>query len=75
MKPIIKYRGGKSKEITNFIQFVPNDFVRYVEPFAGGAALYFYLGPYLVQTNDIIFLLFASKTSIRVVGNYNEFNE
>ncbi len=25
MKPIIKYRGGKSKEIKNFLQFVPRD--------------------------------------------------
>lgn len=53
MKPIIKYRGGKSKEIANFIQFVPNDYVRYVEPFAGGAALYFYLEPRIAILNDI----------------------
>ena len=26
MKPIIKYRGGKSKEIKNFLQFVPRDY-------------------------------------------------
>ena len=53
MKPIIKYRGGKSKEIANFIQFVPNDYVRYVEPFAGGAALFFYLEPRIAILNDI----------------------
>ena len=41
MKPIIKYRGGKSKEIKNFLQFVPHDYDKYVEPFAGGAALFF----------------------------------
>ena len=39
MKPIIKYRGGKSKEINNFIEFIPNQYDRYIEPFAGGAAL------------------------------------
>jgi len=53
MKPIIKYRGGKSKEIQNFIHFVPNDFDRYVEPFAGGAALFFYLEPHQALINDI----------------------
>ena len=53
MKSIIKYRGGKSKEIQNFIQFIPNDYDRYVEPFAGGAALYFYLEPNLALINDI----------------------
>lgn len=53
MKPIIKYRGGKSKEICNFIQFVPKEFDRYVEPFLGGAALYFYLEPHSALINDI----------------------
>lgn len=53
MKPIIKYRGGKSKEIKNFLQFIPHDYARYVEPFAGGAALYFYLEPQLALINDI----------------------
>ncbi|WP_315256485.1 Dam family site-specific DNA-(adenine-N6)-methyltransferase [Segatella oulorum] len=53
MKPIIKYRGGKSKEIKNFLQFIPHDYDRYVEPFAGGAALYFYLEPQLALINDI----------------------
>lgn len=53
MKPIIKYRGGKSKEIPNFIQFVPSIYDRYVEPFAGGAALFFYLEPHSALINDI----------------------
>ena len=26
MKPIIKYRGGKSKEMKNFLQFIPRDY-------------------------------------------------
>lgn len=53
MKPIIKYRGGKSKEISNFFEFIPNNYDRYVEPFAGGAALYFYLEPNAALINDI----------------------
>ena len=53
MKPIIKYRGGKSKEIKNFLQFIPHDYDKYVEPFAGGAALYFYLEPQQALINDI----------------------
>lgn len=53
MKPIIKYRGGKSKEINNFIEFVPNQYDRYIEPFAGGAALFFYLAPNAALINDI----------------------
>ena len=53
MKPIIKYRGGKSKEINNFIEFIPNQYDRYIEPFAGGAALFFYLAPNAALINDI----------------------
>ena len=45
MKPIVKYPGGKSKEIKNFLQFIPHNYDRYIEPFAGGAALYFYVEP------------------------------
>lgn len=33
MKPIIKYRGGKSKEIPNFINYIPKQFDTYYEPF------------------------------------------
>lgn len=53
MKPIVKYRGGKSKEIENFIQYIPSDYERYIEPFAGGAAVFFYLEPYHAVINDI----------------------
>lgn len=53
MKPIIKYRGGKSKEIKHFIKYVPQSFDRYIEPFLGGGALYFYLEPERAILNDI----------------------
>lgn len=65
MKPIIKYRGGKSKEISNFLQFVPMDFDRYVEPFLGGAALYFYLEPHSALINDINNRLINFYVSVR----------
>ena len=38
MKPMIKYRGGKSKEIPQLIQHVPDFGGRYIEPFFGGGA-------------------------------------
>jgi DNA adenine methylase len=41
LKPICKWSGGKRDEIKLFKQFYPADFTRYVEPFAGGAAVYF----------------------------------
>lgn len=59
MNPMIKYRGGKSKEITHFINNMPNQYERYIEPFFGGGALYFYLQPEQAIINDINFRLFS----------------
>ena len=53
MKPIIKYRGGKSKEIPHIIWHIPRFSGRYVEPFFGGGALFFYLEPRKAIINDI----------------------
>lgn len=53
MKPLIKYRGGKSKEIPNIEKQIPQFNGRYIEPFFGGGALYFYLEPQNAIINDI----------------------
>src|ERR1700677_3672661 len=50
-KPIVKWAGGKSKLVAELLQHVPEPFLnascpespRYIEPFAGGAALFFHL--------------------------------
>ena len=53
MNPVIKYRGGKSKEIPHFLQYIPQDYDRYIEPFLGGGAVYFYLEPQRAIINDV----------------------
>ncbi len=53
MNPMIKYRGGKSKEISHFISNMPEHYNRYIEPFLGGGALYFYLEPQNAIINDV----------------------
>lgn len=53
MKPMLKYRGGKSKEIPNIMWHIPRFSGRYVEPFFGGGALFFYLEPRQAIINDI----------------------
>ncbi len=53
MKPMIKYRGGKSKEIPNIMWHVPRFKGRYVEPFLGGGAVFFHLEPRQAIINDI----------------------
>lgn len=53
MKPVLKYRGGKSKEIPHFIIYIPKNFSRYIEPFFGGGAVYFHLEPEQAIINDV----------------------
>jgi len=53
MKPLVKYRGGKSKEIPYLTQYVPAFTGRYIEPFVGGGALFFHLQPKRAIINDI----------------------
>ncbi|MDR2925538.1 MAG: Dam family site-specific DNA-(adenine-N6)-methyltransferase [Azoarcus sp.] len=52
MNPVLKYRGGKSREIPRFLQYIPDDFDRYIEPFFGGGAVYFYIEPDNAIIND-----------------------
>lgn len=62
MKPLIKYRGGKSKEIPNIEKQIPQFTGRYIEPFFGGGALYFHLEPQKAIINDI---------NSKLIGFYN----
>ena len=41
MNPMIKYRGGKSKEISHFVSNMPSQYNRYIEPFFFFFLLYF----------------------------------
>ena len=52
MNPVLKYRGGKSREIPCFLKYIPKDFGRYIEPFFGGGAVFFYLEPDNAIIND-----------------------
>ena len=52
MNPVLKYRGGKSREIPRFLQYIPDDFNHYIEPFFGGGAVFFYLEPDNAIIND-----------------------
>lgn len=51
-KPMIKWPGGKSSELDQFISYIPS-FRRYIEPFFGGGALYFHITPKEAEINDI----------------------
>ena len=44
MNPIIKWAGGKEKELPYIKENLPDKIDRYIEPFVGGGAVYFDLG-------------------------------
>ena len=41
MSPVVKWAGGKEQELKYILPNVPDIFVRYIEPFVGGGAVYF----------------------------------
>lgn len=53
LKPLIKYRGGKSKEFYLYERFIPRDYDTYFEPFVGGGATFFRLMPTKAIIGDI----------------------
>jgi DNA adenine methylase len=65
MKPLIKYRGGKSKEIPQIIEHIPHFRGRYIEAFFGGGALFFYLEPKKAIINDINSKLMSFYSGIK----------
>lgn len=42
-RPFIKWAGGKQQLLSQFEQYFPRKFGRYIEPFLGGGAVYFHL--------------------------------
>lgn len=68
MNPMLKYRGGKSREIPLFTQYIPHDFDIYIEPFLGGGAVYFHLEPQQAIINDVNAKLVSFYQNVR--SNY-----
>jgi len=65
MKPLIKYRGGKSKEIPHLFKHIPKFNGKYIEPFFGGGAMFFYLEPKRAIINDINSKLMAFYLGVK----------
>ena len=62
MKPLVKYQGGKTRELKIISKMMPKEFNRVVEPFCGGAALSFSVGKpaVLCDTNWDVINLYQS---------------
>lgn len=52
-RPFLKWAGGKSKLISQYIPFFPQDVNTYYEPFLGGGAVFFHLLPKTAVLSDI----------------------
>lgn len=44
-RPFLKWAGGKSRLIGQYIRYFPRNYRNYYEPFLGGGAIFFYLRP------------------------------
>jgi len=45
IRPFLKWAGGKTQLITKLSEYIPLSFKKYIEPFVGGGAFFFYLNP------------------------------
>ena len=70
MRTLVKYRGGKSRELMEFRQYIPDEYERYIEPFLGGGAVFFDLEPERAIVNDINEKLMNFYSEVR--NNYDE---
>lgn len=52
LSPIIKYPGGKEKELNHIIPALPKNIKNYYEPFVGGGAVYFSINAEKYYIND-----------------------
>lgn len=52
LEPFLKWPGGKKWLVTRYSRFFPNHYSRFVEPFLGGGAVFFYLAPRRATLSD-----------------------
>src|SRR5260370_31478101 len=51
--PFLKWTGGKRWLTSHIDSILPTGFNRYIEPFLGGGALFFHLGPWPASLSDM----------------------
>ena len=63
--PFLKWAGGKRWLVANYSELIPQKFSRYVEPFLGSGAVFFYLKPNAALLSDLNGDLIATYMAIR----------
>jgi len=64
-RPFLKWAGGKSRLIQQYIPYFPKFYKSYYEPFLGGGAVFFYLQPTTAVLTDINAELIATYCCVR----------
>ncbi|MFJ3260067.1 DNA adenine methylase [Pseudomonas sp. NPDC086581] len=65
LQPIIKWAGGKRWLVRKAGDLFPTEYERYIEPFLGGAAVYFHLAPNSALLSDVNSELINVYSSIK----------
>jgi DNA adenine methylase len=64
-RPFLKWAGGKSRLIPQYLPHLPKNYQTYYEPFLGGGALFFYLQPQKSVLTDINSELITTYCCVR----------
>ncbi|MFZ0389181.1 MAG: Dam family site-specific DNA-(adenine-N6)-methyltransferase [Calditrichia bacterium] len=81
IKPFLKWAGGKTQLIPELSKYIPTSFNKYIEPFIGGGAFFFYLNPEKATISDsneeLIITYKAVRDNVEEIieildGYYNE---
>jgi DNA adenine methylase len=64
-RPFLKWAGGKSRLISQYIDYFPQEYQTYYEPFLGGGAIFFYLLPPVARLTDINTELITTYRCVR----------
>ena len=62
LSPVVKWAGGKEQELKYILPNIPNGFVRFIEPFVGGGAVYFF-----IKNKDML----INDKSVELISLYN----
>ncbi len=65
LKPFLKWAGGKRWFVSHHSELLPKNFDRYIEPFLGSGAVFFYLRPHKALLGDLNQDLIATYQAIK----------
>jgi len=65
IRPFLRWAGSKRRLLRFLTPYVPQEFGKYFEPFLGGGAMFFYLGPKRAEVSDASAALIDTYRAVR----------